>query len=107
MRAINAQFEFFEAASVPGDRTTGGMRQGSASAGRVLAQKYKNSGNEAKKWLKTKDVTFLNAANYSRCTYKFAQIRGCKEQKTARFAQTKRDLGMEVRGQNWYKRSAT
>jgi hypothetical protein len=25
----------------------------------------KNSGNEAKKWLKTKDITFLDAANYA------------------------------------------
>jgi hypothetical protein len=26
------------------------------------SQKMKNSGNEAKKWLKTNDITFLNAA---------------------------------------------
>jgi len=34
----------------------------------------KNSGNEAKKYLKTKDITFLNAANYARFARKFAQI---------------------------------
>jgi hypothetical protein len=28
-----------------------------------IEEKHKNSGNEAKKWLKTKDITFLNAAN--------------------------------------------
>jgi hypothetical protein len=28
-------------------------------------QEMKNSGNEAKKWLKKKDITFSNAANYA------------------------------------------
>jgi hypothetical protein len=37
-------------------------------------QKMKNSGNEAKKWLKTKDITFLSGANYARFARKFAQI---------------------------------
>jgi hypothetical protein len=34
-----------------------------------------NSGNEAKKWLKTKAITFLNAANYARFGRESAQIR--------------------------------
>jgi len=34
----------------------------------------KNSGNEAKKYLKTKDIAFLYAANYARFTHKLAQI---------------------------------
>jgi len=29
-------------------------------------QKMKNSGNEAKKYLKTKNITFLDDANYAR-----------------------------------------
>jgi hypothetical protein len=37
-------------------------------------EKMKNSGNEAKKYLKTKDITFSNDANYARFTRKFAQI---------------------------------
>jgi hypothetical protein len=28
-------------------------------------QKMKNSGNKAKEYLKTKDITFLNGANYA------------------------------------------
>jgi len=39
-------------------------------------QKMKNSGNEAKKYLKTKNVTFLNVANYARLACKSAQIMG-------------------------------
>jgi hypothetical protein len=37
-------------------------------------EKIKNSGNEAKEYLKTKDITFLNAANYAHFVRKFAQI---------------------------------
>jgi hypothetical protein len=36
-------------------------------------QKMKNSGNEAKKYLKTKHITFLNAANYARFARQSAQ----------------------------------
>jgi hypothetical protein len=38
-------------------------------------EKMQNSGNEAKKSLKTKDITFLNAADYARFACKLAQIR--------------------------------
>ena len=37
-------------------------------------QKMKNSGNEAKKYLKTKHITLLSAANYARFAYNLAQI---------------------------------
>jgi hypothetical protein len=37
-------------------------------------EKMKNSGNEAKEYLKTKDITFLMAANCVRFACKFAQI---------------------------------
>jgi hypothetical protein len=33
---------------------------------RCAPRKMKNSGNEAKEYLKTKDITFLNDANYAR-----------------------------------------
>ena len=57
-----------------------------------IAWKYKNSGNEAKKYLKTKEVTFLNAANYARFERIFAQIRAQKEQKQASLRKTNRRL---------------
>jgi len=34
----------------------------------------KNGGNEAKKYLKTNDITIFDAANYAHFTRKFAQI---------------------------------
>jgi hypothetical protein len=37
-------------------------------------EKMQNSGNKAKKWLKTKDITFFSAANYARFLCKFTQI---------------------------------
>jgi hypothetical protein len=58
-----------------------GARRGARECGTVPAvgkcreiQKMKNSGNEAKKYLKTKHITFLNAANYARFACKLAQI---------------------------------
>jgi hypothetical protein len=38
-------------------------------------RKMQNSGNEAKKYLKTKHITFLNAANYARFARNLAQTR--------------------------------
>ena len=37
-------------------------------------QKMKNSGNEAKKYMKTKHITFLNGANYARLARNLAQL---------------------------------
>jgi hypothetical protein len=37
-------------------------------------QEMKNSGNEAKKWLKTKHITFLTGANDARFARQLAQI---------------------------------
>jgi hypothetical protein len=34
----------------------------------------KNSGNEAKKWLKAKDMTFFKCANHAHFARKLAQI---------------------------------
>ena len=36
------------------------------------ARKYENRGNEAEEYLKTKHITFLNAANYARFVREFA-----------------------------------
>jgi hypothetical protein len=40
-----------------------------------LLQKMKNSGNEAKKYLKTNDITFSDGANYARFECESAAIR--------------------------------
>jgi hypothetical protein len=47
-----------------------------APAGREsgAARKTQNSGNEAKEYLKTKDIAFLNDANYVRFARKLAPI---------------------------------
>jgi hypothetical protein len=41
---------------------------------RESGRKYENSGNEAKEYLKTKDITFLNAAKCARFERKSAQF---------------------------------
>ena len=38
------------------------------------AREFKNTGNKAKKWLKTEDITFSNAANCARFVRKSARI---------------------------------
>jgi hypothetical protein len=52
----------------------------------------KNSGNEAKKYLKTKDITFLNAANSALFARKATHFGPQKEQKTPHFAKTKLNI---------------
>ena len=38
--------------------------EGPGGRGKQGIEEMENRGNEAKKWLKTKDITFLNGANY-------------------------------------------
>jgi hypothetical protein len=45
-----------------------------SALGMAARGKTQNSGNEAKKWLKTKDITFFNGANYAHFAHKLAQI---------------------------------
>jgi len=63
-------------------QATAGTRRGARERGRVPTmgecrelQKMKNSGNEAKKCLKTKHITFLSDANYACFARQLAQIR--------------------------------
>ena len=61
-------------------------------------QKMKNSGNEAKKYLKTKDITFFSAANYARFACKSAPIRAPKEQQNHFSRRTSRSSRAAIRG---------
>ena len=56
----------------------GAVENGVVPASRESRQpeKMKNRGNEAKKWLKTKDITFFKGANDARFARKSAQIGG-------------------------------
>jgi hypothetical protein len=78
MRAINAQFELFDAAHVPAGSGAGECgRGGSCLVGGMTRREreYKNSGNEAKKYLKTKDITFSHGADYVRFARRLTPIR--------------------------------
>jgi hypothetical protein len=68
-----------------------------------LRQIMKNRGNEAEKYLKTKEVTILNAADFARFERIFTQIRAQKEQKQASLRKPNRRL----RVGNSDRRSAT
>jgi len=55
-------------------------------------QKMKNSGNEAKKWLKTKEVTFFNAAHFAQFASKLAPNRAQKAPKNHILRKTNRSF---------------
>ena len=78
MHALNAEFELFDAQHVLAEVWSKGSVAwfGIVRLWEVWRSgtKYKNSGNEAKEYLKTKDITFLNAANCAPFTRKSAQF---------------------------------
>jgi len=59
----------------------------------------KNRGNKAKEYLKKKDFTFSNAANFVHFECKFAQIRQQKEQKHRLYFKAARSCGLHPRRQ--------
>jgi len=62
MRALNATFELFDSAHLQAVAWSGRVEQDSKLPGRGKPRgsqkEYKNSGNKAKEYLKTKDMTF-------------------------------------------------
>ena len=79
MREINPKFELFDTARVrAGDwivEDVAGTEIALLGETRGTASEYKNSGNKAKKWLKTKYITLLSGANYARFACNLAQFR--------------------------------
>jgi len=63
MGTLDAQFGLFSTSHFPASgrngRQRGRLQNFPAGGSPHGAMKYKNSGNEAKKWLKTNDITFL------------------------------------------------
>ena len=95
MRAFRPEFEFFIASQfLPEasngqdahgqDRPVGGIRR--------TAREYENRGNEAKKCLKTKDITFLHVANCACFVRKSTAISTQKEQVAPHLAKTESGL---------------
>jgi len=67
-------------------------------AGSRVAQIMKNRGNDAKEWLKTKEITFLRAANLALIAAGSASIRPQKEQAHPFSRKTNRSLPVARRG---------
>ena len=79
MRGINPKFDLFDIAHVrAGDwivgdvAGTGIVRLGET---RGTAREFKNTENKAKKWLRTKGITFLKGANQGPLAGQSAQIK--------------------------------
>jgi len=71
-----------------------------------LPEKTQNRGSEAKKWLKTKDITFLNGANYAHFARNLTPIGPQKEQKRAQFERSNLNFRGATRDQDSDNKSA-
>jgi hypothetical protein len=78
MREMDPEFELFDIVHVrAGDWIAGdatGTEMARLGETRGTAREFKNTGNKARMLLKTKDITFLNAANCARFARKLARI---------------------------------
>ena len=71
------------------------------------ARKHENRGNEAKKCLKTNDITFFNAANSAPLARHLSAIEPQKDQTTPDFAKTRSGLAIPMRCYDTDKKSAS
>jgi len=62
MSLLNTQFDLFDTALVPAGNWNGGMQQRSRLASWGNTRICKNSGNEAKRLVKRKELTFTSCA---------------------------------------------
>ena len=95
MRALRVEFEFSSTSQVLAEASNGKDGRGrNRPVGGIqrTAREYENRGNEAKKCLKTKDITFLKVANFACFVRKLAAISPQREQMTPHFAKTKSGL---------------
>ena len=68
MRALGAEFEFSSTSQVLATASSGEDGRGPSRPVeeiRRTAREYENRGNEAKEYLKTKDITFLDGADFA------------------------------------------
>ena len=92
MRASRVEFEFSSTSQVLAEASSGKEGRGPTrpvGGIRRTAREYENRGNEAKEYLKTKDITFLEVANFKCFVRKLAATSPQREQMTPHFAKTK------------------
>ena len=71
------------------------------------ARKHENRGNKAKECLKTKDITFFNAANSAHSARNLSAIEPQKDQTTPEFVKTRSGLVIPARRHDRDKKSAS
>jgi hypothetical protein len=109
MRALKAEFELSNNLHVLARASVGECDRFEIARERVIqrtARKYENRGNEAKKCLKTKDITFFNAANSAHFARTLSAIEPPKDQTTPDFAKTRSGLAIPMRCYDTDKKSA-
>ena len=91
MRALRVRFEFSSTAQALAEAANGKDGRGRnrpAGGTQRTAREYENRGNEAKEYLKTKDITFLKVADFARFVRKLRAISPQREQMTPHFVKT-------------------
>ncbi len=103
MREIDSRPEFSDIPLVGGGgwivRNAAGAEIVRLGETRRTARKHQNSGNKAKKYLKTKDITFLSAPNDARFGCKSTQIPPWRSESRAFCAKTSRRFRVGRQGQ--------
>ena len=90
MRALRAEFEFSSTSQVLAEAWNGkevGGRNRPVRGIQRTAREYENRGNEAKKCLKTKDITFLKVADFACFVRELTAISPQREQNEATFCE--------------------
>ena len=110
MDALKAEFELCNSLHVLGRASIGECGRFEIAWERGTqrtARNYENRGNKAKKYLKTKDITFFNAANSASLARNLSAIEPQKDRTTPDFAKTRSGLATAARCCDSDKKSAT
>ncbi len=100
MDALKAEFELCNNLHVLTPASKGGRGRSGIAWEREIrrtTRKYENRGNEAKKWLKTNDITFFNTANFAFFARNLSAIEPQKDQTTPNFAKSRSGLATPAR----------
>jgi hypothetical protein len=109
MRALRVEFELCNSLHVLTRASIGERDRFEIAREREIQttpRNYENRGNEAKKCLKTKEVTFFNAAIFAHYPHNLAAISAQMDQATPEFAKTRSGLATPARCYDNDKKSA-
>ncbi len=100
MRALNPTFELFDTAELQAAAWSGRVEQGSnlpeGGKPKESQENTKTVGTNSREYLKTKDITFFDAAYFACFARRTTPIRPQKEQQPPHFAETRPGLAAHL-----------